>query len=158
MGNRAVITFDDYTPEGVGLYLHWNGGRGSIEGFLKATRILMEGRVSDGVYSRARLTQVIGTFFGGNLSFGMGACKELDCTGDNGVFIVDSTTMTIKGRAEWDASWGEDDDYDTNEFANEIIKRINAGYVVNNEEAGEYSQLGMLPTAEEYDAEQLEAK
>ncbi len=154
MGNRAVITFDDYTPEGMGIYVHWNGGRDSIEGFLKATRILMGGRLSDAVYARARLAQVIGTFFGGNTSFGMGACKELDCTGDNGVYIIDSETMTIKGRAEWEPDWEEQEGYHENEFANEVIKVLNAGYVEYNKEAGEYSQVAVLPTAEAYDIEE----
>ena len=154
MGNRAVIVFDEFKPESeaAAIYVHWNGGRGSIEGYLKATRILMGGRLGDESYARARLFQVIGTFLGGCLSFGMGETRSLCGQGDNGVFIIDSKTMTIKGRAEWDADWEEDDEYDTNEFANEIIKRINAMYAVNNEEAGEYSQLGMLPTAEEFDA------
>jgi hypothetical protein len=39
MGNRAVITFStaDNAPA---IYLHWNGGRASVEGFLKASRQL----------------------------------------------------------------------------------------------------------------------
>jgi hypothetical protein len=39
MGNRAVITFStaDNAPA---IYLHWNGGRASVEGFLKAARQL----------------------------------------------------------------------------------------------------------------------
>jgi len=145
MGNRAVVVFDEFKPESeaAAIYLHWNGGRDSIEGYLKATRILMGGRLGDGAYARARFFQVIGIFMGG-------LCGQ----GDNGVFIIDSDTMTIKGRGEWDAEWEEQDEYDVNTFANEIIKRINAVYAVNDVDAGEYSKLGALPTAEEYDAEQ----
>ena len=39
MGNRAVITFSTYT-NAPAIYLHWNGGRASIEGFLSAARQL----------------------------------------------------------------------------------------------------------------------
>jgi len=39
MGNRAVIRFND-EPSGACLYLHWNGGRDSIRGFLKAAKEL----------------------------------------------------------------------------------------------------------------------
>ena len=33
MGNRAVIT-KDRDLYGIGVYLHWNGGRDSVEAFL----------------------------------------------------------------------------------------------------------------------------
>jgi hypothetical protein len=39
MGNRAVITFDT-TPSAPCIYLHWNGGRASIEAFLHAAKLL----------------------------------------------------------------------------------------------------------------------
>jgi len=39
MGNRAVITFATYT-NAPAIYLHWNGGRASVEGFLSAARQL----------------------------------------------------------------------------------------------------------------------
>lgn len=39
MGNRAVITFSTYT-NAPAIYLHWNGGRASVEGFLTAARQL----------------------------------------------------------------------------------------------------------------------
>jgi hypothetical protein len=39
MGNRAVITFSTYT-NAPAIYLHWNGGRASVQGFLDAARSL----------------------------------------------------------------------------------------------------------------------
>ena len=39
MGNRAVITFST-ANNAPAIYLHWNGGRASIEGFLTAARQL----------------------------------------------------------------------------------------------------------------------
>ena len=35
MGNRAVITTPD---KKIGVYLHWNGGRDSVEGFLQTCK------------------------------------------------------------------------------------------------------------------------
>jgi hypothetical protein len=37
MGNRAVITTST-DPESPAIYLHWNGGRASVEAFLDAAR------------------------------------------------------------------------------------------------------------------------
>ena len=35
MGNRAVITTrENFNNDGVGVYLHWNGGRDSVQAFL----------------------------------------------------------------------------------------------------------------------------
>lgn len=39
MGNRAVITFVT-TKTAPCIYLHWHGGRASVEGFLKAAKAL----------------------------------------------------------------------------------------------------------------------
>lgn len=39
MGNRAVITFST-ANNAPAIYLHWNGGRASVEGFLTAARQL----------------------------------------------------------------------------------------------------------------------
>jgi len=39
MGNRAVITFTNHDTSPC-IYLHWNGGRASVEGFLKAAQQL----------------------------------------------------------------------------------------------------------------------
>lgn len=97
MGNRAVIAFSD-KPTAVGIYLHWNGGRASVDGFLKAARDVGVPK-GDESYALARITQLIGNFFGGNFSVGVGILRELDCdNGDNGLYIVDPATLEIKGR------------------------------------------------------------
>lgn len=149
MGNRAVICFDKFTPNEnqTSLYLHWNGGRSSVEAFLKATRIVMESRGEDSSYAKARLVQVIGTFLVGNLSFGI--WERASNPGDNGIFVVDSNTLKIIDNI--DGVYEEDEDeYDRNEFVNEIIKRINAVYAVANVDSS-YPEA-LLPTAEEYDS------
>lgn len=40
MGNRAVIAFTRASAKSKCIYLHWNGGRASVEGFLRAAREL----------------------------------------------------------------------------------------------------------------------
>ncbi len=98
MGNRAVIGFGD-GPKDLGIYLHWNGGRDSVEGFLAAGRQLMGDRLGDGSYCAARLVQVIGNFLGGTTSLGLGTIDQLDAdNGDNGLYIVDPDTLKITGR------------------------------------------------------------
>ena len=87
MGNRAVITTPDML---CGVYLHWNGGRDSVEGFLTYCRLAgHRDPTEDGTYALARLVQVVGNFFGGSLSVGVGPYDTLDCdNGDNGVYVV----------------------------------------------------------------------
>ena len=91
MGNRAVISTEvegvpkKYSPS---IYLHWNGGRPSVEAFLKCAKILGI-RLGDKQYSLARLCQVISNFLGGTLSIGVGVYANMDTdNGDNGVYWV----------------------------------------------------------------------
>ena len=85
MGNRAVIT--DKKGK-VGLYLHWNGGRDSVEGFLEyCKRKGCRGFGSDSEYALSRLDQVAGNYIGGTLSVGITTyCKNGE---DNGVYVVE---------------------------------------------------------------------
>ena len=83
MGNRAVIAFEGSKT---GIYLHWNGGESSVQAFLDSAKEL--GVRSDS-YGVARLAQIIGNFFGGSLSVGVGSVDSLDCDNyDNGLFWV----------------------------------------------------------------------
>lgn len=90
MGNRAVITTAPYSSKNVGIYVHWNGGRESIEGFLQACKRLGYRRPDvDKHYAMARLTQAIAAYFGGTTSIGIGLVSELDHdNGDNGTYII----------------------------------------------------------------------
>lgn len=89
MGNRAVITFDKKpSPQSLGIYLHWNGGAESVVAFMDCADHY--GIRADDNYEVARFAQIIGNFFGGTLSVGIGTLETLDCENhDNGVFIVD---------------------------------------------------------------------
>jgi hypothetical protein len=86
MGNRAVITTED---KQLGVYVHWNGGRASIEAFLLYCKLKGYRCPENDCYGWARLCQVIGNFFGGELSVGIDKYDRLDTdNGDNGVYII----------------------------------------------------------------------
>ena len=110
MENRAVIT--DRKKQ-VGIYLHWNGGRDSVEAFLEYCK-LRQFRFDD--YGRARFCQIVGNFFGGGLSIGIDLYKNCDCdNGDNGVYVVDNWEIV-----ERLYSHGEQMSYDRREMLREI--------------------------------------
>ena len=94
MGNRAVITTSRskavaYSGD-IGVYLHWNGGRDSVEAFLTYCKLRGFRSPDKDSYGWARLCQVIGNFFGGDLSVGIDRCDKLDCDNhDNGVYIIE---------------------------------------------------------------------
>ena len=90
MGNRAVITTkENFNNNGVGVYVHWNGGRNSIEAFLTYCKLKGYRDPANDCYGWARLCQVIGNYFGGDCSVGIDICRNLDCdNGDNGVYII----------------------------------------------------------------------
>lgn len=93
MGNRGVITTrctDASVSENIGVYLHWNGGRDSVEAFLNYCKLKGYRSPDNDNYGWARLCQVIGNFFGGETSIGIDTCKNLDCDNwDNGVYIIE---------------------------------------------------------------------
>ena len=98
MGNRAVLAF--VNDEGkkdknsVGIYLHWNGGRDSVEGFLQTAK---DYELRSGSYGVARLTQIIANGLGGTLSLGVDLLKNLDCDNyDNGVYWIDQNFNIVE--------------------------------------------------------------
>ena len=93
MGNRAVITAsksrDVEKSQDIGVYVHLNGGRDSVEAFLKYCELKKYRSPSDDNYGWARLCQVIGNYFGGTTLIGIDRCERLDCDNyDNGVYII----------------------------------------------------------------------
>lgn len=87
MGNRAIVK---QFGTDIGVYLHWNGGRDSVEAFLKYCE--MRGfRGFDDSYGMARFCQVVGNFFGGGLSLGIERNVYMNANsspGDNGIYEV----------------------------------------------------------------------
>lgn len=91
MGNRAVITTAPFKASNIGIYVHWNGGQESIEGFLQAAKALRFRSPSADNYGWAHLAQIIANFFGSDgLCVGVNKCSNLDCNNsDNGVWLID---------------------------------------------------------------------
>lgn len=97
MGNRAVIINKKdmlgkkkINPNQIGVYLHWNGGRTSVEGFLKYCDLKGYRTPDSDCYGWARFCQVVGNFFGGGLSLGIDRAENLDCQNyDNGTYIIE---------------------------------------------------------------------
>lgn len=118
MGNRAVITTrENYENNGVGVYLHWNGGRDSVEAFLKYCELKGFRSPTTQCYGWARLAQVISNFFGGTLSIGIDTVDKLDCDNwDNGVYIIED--WKIVGRECFDGE--EQHSYDLAEMLKDI--------------------------------------
>lgn len=110
MGNRAVITTkENMDNNGIGVYLHWNGGRDSVRAFLKYCELRGYRAPSEDNYGWARLCQVIGNFFGGLGSLGIDTVDHLDCNnGDNGVYLIEG--WEIVGRMYFEGE--EQDEYD----------------------------------------------
>jgi hypothetical protein len=119
MGNRAVIvTEKNFTNNGVGVYIHWNGGRDSVEGFLKYCELRGFRSPDTDCYGYARLIQVIANFFGADgLSVGVDTIDHLDCdNGDNGVYIIKG--WEIVDRQYFD--WKEQTEYELNDMLHAI--------------------------------------
>lgn len=99
MGNRAVITTRD---KNIGVYLHWNGGRDSVEAFLKYCELKGYRTPERDNYGWARLCQVIGNYFGGELSLGIDLYDRLDKdNGDNGVYVIEDWKIVDREFIDW---------------------------------------------------------
>ena len=102
MGNRAVITFGQKYNSPC-IYLHWNGGRASVEGFLRAARHLGIRLSSDKTEAQimdAIAEAIAGPFFGNDIGltiyrqqFG----RSDQDNWDNGTYLLNAD-LTIGGR------------------------------------------------------------
>lgn len=128
MGNRAVITTEDRR---IGVYLHWNGGRDSVNAFLAYCKLKGYREPEYDNYGWARLCQVIGNFFGGSTSVGIDEYRRLDRDNyDNGVYIIKG--WNVIGRL-YNRS-GEQDGYDLLGFIKGINKNMPEGERVKDED------------------------
>lgn len=122
MGNRAIIqTRQSYEKEGIGIYLHWNGGRDSIEAFLKYCELKGYRPPEQDFYGWARLCQVIGNFFGGTLSIGIdNFSKDAGEWQDNGTYIIEE--WKIVDRECWSNTCKEQNNYNLTDMLLAIDK------------------------------------
>lgn len=141
MGNRAVITTrNNFENNGVGIYLHWNGGRDSVEAFLKYCELKQYRTPDNDVYGWARLCQVIGNFFGGANSVGIDVVSNLDCDNfDNGVYIIEG--WKIVGREYFNGA--EQMNYKLEDMLIDIDESM-----PKDEQLGEYLKAKEIPTSE----------
>ena len=118
MGNRAIIqTKESYENEGIGVYLHWNGGYDSVSAFLKYCELKGYRAPDYDCYGWARLCQVVGNFFGGGLSLGIdNFSKDAGEWQDNGTYIIEG--WKIVDRKFYD--YPEQDEYDLIDMLIEI--------------------------------------
>ena len=110
MGNRCVIT----TPQReTGVYLHNNGGRDTIEPLLRYCELQGYRPPETDDYGFARLVTVMGNFFGGSLSVGVGAYSddEHENPGDNGIYVVGDGWKVV-GRIYPYEGFEEQDEHD----------------------------------------------
>lgn len=104
MGNRAIITTRERK---IGLYLHWNGGRDTVEPLLRYCELQGYRPPSSDSYGWARICQVVGNFFGGTLSVGVGPYTD-DASmdpGDNGIYVIDGWRIAERLTTEYDEDW-----------------------------------------------------
>ena len=83
MGNRAVITTED---KQIGIYVHWNGGRESVETFLAYCDMKNYRPPETDCYGWARMCQVIGNFFGGSISKLAGGVGQISVSTTAGAY------------------------------------------------------------------------
>lgn len=137
MGNRAVITTK---AKKLGVYLHWNGGRDSVEAFLQYCKIKGYRSPETDSYGWARLSQVIGNFFGGTASIGLDTLDKLDTNNyDNGTYIIED--WEIVGRMY---SHGEQQQHDLVE----MLVKIDESQPVIEQLGREYFSTKEVNTSE----------
>jgi len=119
MGNRAVITTE---KKDLGVYLHWNGGRDSVETFLKVCKHYKFRTPESDCYGWARLCQVITNFMGTDgLSVGIDRYENLDTNnGDNGTYIIKNWDIVGREYHRGKEQMG----FDVEETAKELIEKM----------------------------------
>ena len=142
MGNRAVITTkENFDNNGIGVYLHWNGGRDSVNAFLTYCKMKGYRAPEEDSYGWARLVQVISNFFEGGLSIGIDTVSNLDCNnGDNGVYFIEN--WKIVDRKYFSGS--EQNEYDLNE----MLVAIDEAQPSHEQFGKEYLQGSIINPAE----------
>ena len=93
MGNRAVVVWTDqngnYTDNSTGIYLHWNGGRDSIEAFLAYCEMKGYENPTEDPIGYERFTKVVRGFFGSaRTTVETAPISQLDTDNyDNGMYV-----------------------------------------------------------------------
>lgn len=154
MGNRAVITTKDRQ---LGVYLHWNGGRDSVEAFLEYCELRGFRSPDCDPYGWARLCQVVANFMGAEgLSVGVSRYEgdERMDPGDNGVYVIEGWRVAGRLRRGYGADgeprgmrpveeWEEQRAHDRAE----MLREIDASQP-EDQRLGAYLDAEEVPTSE----------
>jgi hypothetical protein len=133
MGNRAILKAKGNDNKGV--YLHWNGGRDSVEAFLKYCELRGFRGFNDD-YGMARFCQVVSNYFGAD-GLSIGITDSVQSLGDNGVYIIDG--WEIVGRKDYKGR--EQKEYNLQEMLIEIDQAQPA-----KQQLGKYLESEEVPT------------
>lgn len=92
MSNSAFITTKEEWEKDkiICVYLHWNGGRDSVEAFLKYCKLKKYRPPEMDDYGWARLCQIIGNFFGGSTSVGINYWSKDRIQANNGIYLIEN--------------------------------------------------------------------
>lgn len=130
MGNRAVISFFTNTTS-PSLYLHRNGGRASVEGFLAGCLDAGYQATGDQAQDMDQIERCLRPFFARNgecLSIYRQPVGRADTdngdNGDNGWYIIHQSTLAITGRLH--KREAEEINADKTADIREYIARINS--------------------------------
>lgn len=154
MGNRAVIVTG---KRDLGMYLHWNGGRDSVEAFLEYCELRGFRPPDRDSYGWARLCQVVSNFMGADgLSVGISRCEDDERMDpdDNGIYVIEGWRIVDRLRTGYDADWNpvglvkvapEDEQmrYDRDEMLREIDEAQ-----PENQRLGAYLDAEEVPVSE----------
>ena len=127
MGNRAVIELEQ---SGLGIYMHWNGGRDSIEPLLhvaKEYKIQSKGKY----FLLSSLCKMIANSFTSSTYSPVEAnpIDTLDCDNfDNGVYVIDSRLNIVDRKFNRYPEQNEHDFYGMVEY----IKEKNDEFFITN--------------------------
>jgi hypothetical protein len=101
MGNRAVITFSEDSTSPC-IYLHWNGGRASIEAFIKSAKHLglQVCNKQNETFVMDQFAEMLATHFF-DTKIGLTVYREQygradKDNGDNGVYVLDENLNICK--------------------------------------------------------------
>ena len=123
MSNSGIIMFEDNKE--LGLYLHWNGGRDSVEAFLKYCKLTKKtGGFQCGMLS---LAQVIKNW---SIELGNIIVNPFNHNSDNGIYIVDKK-WNIIDRKKFNGI--EQNEYNLEEFLKELDESQPAEYQLGEE-------------------------
>ena len=123
MSNSGIIVFED--NKDLGLYLHWNGGRDSVEAFLQYCRLTK--KTGGFQYGLPSLFQIIKNW---SIELGDIITNPFNYGTDNGLYIIDKK-WNILDRKKFNGI--EQNEYKLDEFLKELDESQPLNYRLGEE-------------------------